>query len=116
MHATMEDNGHVIHSERIPSSGDSDGHNIYEVNKTFNLGPSGIVPNNPSRIIKFSLDVWDSDWPGDDDHLGEYEYTLEHGERVGDPRQLDRALSTAARSTTSTRSRGRSRRSSTKRG
>jgi hypothetical protein len=76
MHATFEDNGHVIHSERIPSSGDSDDHNIYDVEKTFNLGPEGIVPNTPNRIIKFSLDVWDSDWPDDDDHLGEYSYTL----------------------------------------
>ncbi len=77
MHATVEDNGHVIHSERIPASGDSDDNNIYEVNETLNLGPSGIVPNTPSRIIKFSLDVWDSDWPDDDDHLGDYEYTLD---------------------------------------
>jgi hypothetical protein len=76
MYATIEDNGHVIHSERIPSSGDSDGNNIYDVPKTFDLGPAGIVPNDPNRIIKFSLDVWDSDWPDDDDHLGEYNYTL----------------------------------------
>jgi hypothetical protein len=76
MYATIEDNGHVIHSERIPSSGDSDGNNIYDVERTFDLGPAGIVPNDPNRIIKFSLDVWDSDWPDDDDHLGEYNYTL----------------------------------------
>ena len=76
MHATIEDNGHVIHSERLPSSGDSDGHNIYTVNKTFDLGPSGIVPNSPSRVITFSLDIWDSDWPDDDDHLGEFSHTL----------------------------------------
>ena len=76
MHATLEDDGHVIHSERIPSSGDSDGNNIYDVEKKFDLGPAGIVPNDPNRIIRFSLDVWDSDWPDDDDHLGEYTYTL----------------------------------------
>lgn len=76
MHATFEDNGYVVHTERIPSSGDSDDHNIYDVEKTFNLGPAGIVPNTPNRIIKFSLDIWDSDWPDDDDHLGEYSYTL----------------------------------------
>jgi hypothetical protein len=76
MHATIEDNGHVIHSERIPSSGDSDDNNIYDVEKTFDLGPAGLLPNDPNRIIKFSLDVWDSDWPDDDDHLGEYNYTL----------------------------------------
>jgi hypothetical protein len=76
MYATIEDNGYVIHSERIPSSGDSDGNNIYDVEKTFDLGPAGIVPDNPNRVIKFSLDVWDSDWPDDDDHLGEYSYTL----------------------------------------
>ncbi|HEY7630438.1 MAG TPA: LamG-like jellyroll fold domain-containing protein [Thermoleophilaceae bacterium] len=77
MYATIDDNGHVIHSERIPHSGDSDGNNIYDVEKTFDLGPAGIVPNDPSRIIKFSLDVWDSDWPDDDDHLGQYDFTLE---------------------------------------
>ncbi len=76
MYATLEDNGHVIHSERIPAGGDSDGNNIYDVEKTFNLGPAGIVPNDPNRVIAFSLDVWDSDWPDDDDHLGDYEYTL----------------------------------------
>ena len=76
MYATIEDNGHVIHSERIPSDGDSDGNNIYDVEKTFDLGPAGILPNDPNRIIRFSLDVWDSDWPDDDDHLGEYNYTL----------------------------------------
>ncbi len=77
MYATFEDNGHVIHSERIPASGDSDGHNIYDVEKTFDLGPNGIVPNDPSRIITFRLDVWDSDWPDDDDHLGDYQSTLD---------------------------------------
>jgi hypothetical protein len=76
IHATFEDNGYVIHTERIPQSGDSDGNNIYDVEKVFNLGSAGIVPNTPNRIIKFSLDVWDSDWPDDDDHLGEYSYTL----------------------------------------
>jgi hypothetical protein len=77
LHATIEDNGHVIHAERLPSSGDSDNNNIYEPNVTFDLGPAGIIPNSPSRIIKMTLDVWDSDWPDDDDHLGTYEYTLE---------------------------------------
>ena len=76
MHANIEDNGTVIHSERIPSSGDSNGNNIYTVNKTFNLGPNGIVPNSPSRIIRFTLDIWDSDWPDDDDHLGFFDRTL----------------------------------------
>jgi LGFP repeat/Concanavalin A-like lectin/glucanases superfamily len=76
MYATIEDNGYVIHSERIPSSGDSDGNNIYDYNRPFNLGPGGIVPNSPNRNINFSLDVWDSDWPDDDDHLGDYHYPL----------------------------------------
>jgi LGFP repeat-containing protein/concanavalin A-like lectin/glucanase superfamily protein len=77
MNATLADNGHVIHAERIPSSGDSDGNNIYDVEKTFDLGPVGIVPNDPNRIITFGLDVWDSDWPDDDDHLGDFEATLD---------------------------------------
>src|SRR5205823_1002612 len=55
---------------------DSDGNNIYDIEKTFDLGPDGIVPDSPNRIVTFSLDVWDSDWPDDDDHLGEYGYTL----------------------------------------
>lgn len=76
MYATIEDNGHAIHSERIPPEGDSDGHNIYEVNKTFDLSPAGIVPNAPNRVIKFTLDVWESDWPDDDEHLGVFVYTL----------------------------------------
>lgn len=73
MHASIEDNGHVIHAERIPSSGDSDGDNIYTVNKTFSLG---IVPNSASRVIRFTLDIWDSDWPDGDDHLGFFDFTL----------------------------------------
>ena len=77
MQATIEDNGQVILAERIPEDGDSDGNNIYEVNKTFDLGPDGIVPNSTDHIIKFSLDIWDSDWPDDDDHLGLFEYTLD---------------------------------------
>jgi hypothetical protein len=76
MYATIEDNGHVIHAERVPASGDSDGHNIVDVSRPFNLGPGGIVTNSPNCIIQFSLDVWDSDWPDDDDHLGDYHYTL----------------------------------------
>ncbi len=77
MHATIEDNGQVILAERIPADGNSDGNNIYDVNKTFDLGSDGIVPNSPDRIIKFSLDIWDSDWPDNDDHLGLFEYTLD---------------------------------------
>ncbi len=76
MHATIEDDGHVIHAERLPSSGDSNGNNIYTVNKTFAVGPAGIVPNSPNRVVKFSLEIWDSDWPDGDDHLGDYSYTL----------------------------------------
>src|SRR6185437_5436353 len=56
---------------------DSDGNNIYDPEKTFDLGPTGIVPNDPNRIITFGLDIWDSDWPDDDDHLGDFEATLE---------------------------------------
>ncbi|MEO7457991.1 MAG: hypothetical protein ABIY52_17170 [Gemmatimonadaceae bacterium] len=76
MHATFEDDGHVIHSERLPHSGDSDGQNIYDANTTFTFGGAGIIPNSPDRTIKFTLDVWESDWPDGDDHIGVFSYTL----------------------------------------
>jgi len=76
MHASFEENGHVIHTERIPHSGDSDGHNIYEPKKTFTFGGSGIIPNTPNRTIRFTLDIWEADWPDDDDHIGVFSYTL----------------------------------------
>ena len=36
----------------------------------------GIIPNAINRSINFSLDVWDADWPDDDDHLGYLYATL----------------------------------------
>lgn len=77
VHLGVEDNGHVIHGERIPGSGDSNGHNVYNINRPLNLGPSGVVPNRVDCVIKLTLDIWDSDWPDDDDHLGYYEYVLD---------------------------------------
>ncbi|MCA0375571.1 MAG: hypothetical protein LCH84_07870 [Gemmatimonadetes bacterium] len=77
VHAGVEDNGTVIHHERIPGSGDSNGRNVYTVNRTLNVAPNGIMPNRADRVITLTLDVWDSDWPDDDDHLGYYEYRLE---------------------------------------
>jgi hypothetical protein len=76
MWATIEDNGFVLHNERIPASGDNGGHNIFTVNRSFDLGPGGIIPNSINRTITFDLDVWDSDWPDDDDHLGLYHAEL----------------------------------------
>jgi LGFP repeat/Concanavalin A-like lectin/glucanases superfamily len=70
MWATIEDDGFVLHHERIPGSGDHGG-NIYTIDRRFDLGPAGIIPNDIHRDITFSLDVWDSDWPDDDDHLGD---------------------------------------------
>jgi hypothetical protein len=77
VHVNVEDNGSVIHSERIPDSGDSNGHNVFNINRPLDLGPAGIMPNSPDRVIKLTLDIWDSDWPDDDDHLGYYEHVLE---------------------------------------
>ncbi|MFT3957298.1 MAG: hypothetical protein QM722_23825 [Piscinibacter sp.] len=77
VHLGVEDNGHVIHAERIPGGGDSDGHNVFNINRPLNLGPQGIVPNRTNCIIKLRMDIWDSDWPDDDDHLGFYEHVLE---------------------------------------
>jgi hypothetical protein len=76
MYAVIDDNGAVLHNERIPSSGDHGGHNVYPVDKRFDLGPAGIIPNNIYRNIGFTLDVWDADWPDDDDHLGLLNSTL----------------------------------------
>ena len=78
LHASIAENGHVLYAGRLPSSGDSDGDNIFNVDppKTFDLGPDGIVPNDPNRNITFRLEIWDSDWPDDDDYLGTFEYTL----------------------------------------
>ncbi|WP_045458691.1 LamG-like jellyroll fold domain-containing protein [Sporocytophaga myxococcoides] len=76
MKATLQDNGNLIYNQRFPSSGDFDGKNIVDVN----THSSVIVPNSPNRIIKFTLDVWESDggapFGGDDDHLGIFSKTL----------------------------------------
>lgn len=77
VHLGVEDNGHVFHAERIPGSGDSDGHNVFNINRPLDLGPQGIVPNRVDCIIKLTMDIWDSDWPDDDDHLGYYEHVLD---------------------------------------
>ena len=77
LHLGVEDNGSVIHAERIPGSGDSDGQNVYGINRPLNLGPQGVVPNRTDCIIKLTMDIWDSDWPDDDDHLGYYEHVLD---------------------------------------
>lgn len=77
LHLGVEDNGHVIHAERIPGSGDSDGQNVYGINRTLNLGPAGIVPNRVDCVIKLTMDIWDSDWPDDDDHLGYFSHVLD---------------------------------------
>ncbi|MCY7314463.1 MAG: hypothetical protein LH480_02240 [Rubrivivax sp.] len=77
LHLGVEDNGHVIHAERVPGSGDSNGHNVYGIHRTLNLGPAGIVPNRVDCVIKLTLDIWDSDWPEDDDHLGYYAHELD---------------------------------------
>lgn len=77
LHASIAENGHVLHASRLPASGDSDGNNIFDAGPTtFDLGPDGIVPNDPNRNIIFRLEIWDSDWPDDDDYLGTFEYTL----------------------------------------
>jgi len=77
LYASIAENGHVLHAGRLPTSGDTDGNNIFNVGpKTFDLGPDGIVPNDPNRNITFRLEIWDSDWPDDDDYLGTFEYTL----------------------------------------
>lgn len=76
LYASIADNGQVLYAGRSPASGDSDGNNIFVVDKTFDVGSDGIVPNDPNRNIVFRLEIWESDWPDDDDYLGTFEYTL----------------------------------------
>lgn len=77
MKATLKDNGALIHSQRIPNSGDSNGHNVYNFNAFIG---NTITPNAASRSILFTVDVWESDggapFGGGDDHLGTYNKTL----------------------------------------
>jgi hypothetical protein len=75
--AILKDNGSEIHSQRIPNSGDSDGHNVFDFNTT--IGAT-IVPNSPNRNINVCFDIWESDggapFGGGDDHLGTYNKAL----------------------------------------
>jgi hypothetical protein len=75
--AILRDNGSEIHSQRIPNSGDSNGHNVYDFNTT--IGAT-IIPNSPNRNINVCFDIWESDdgapFGGGDDHLGTYNKTL----------------------------------------
>jgi hypothetical protein len=75
MYVTIDQNGFVVHSERLPADGDHGNHNIWDVGKTFAVGPNGIVPNDINLTVGFGLDVWDAD-PWDDDHLGNLHATL----------------------------------------
>ena len=77
LRAILEDNNHEILRKRFPDSGDFGGHNVININQQL---PITIVPNSPSRIIDFTVDVWESDsgapFGGGDDHLGVYQKTL----------------------------------------
>lgn len=75
MYATVDQNGHIVYSERLPSDGDHGDHNVWDVSKTFTIGATGIVPNDINLTVGFSLDVWDAD-PFSDDHLGNLHATL----------------------------------------
>jgi hypothetical protein len=74
---TIDDNGHQIYNQRFPSSGDYDGHDIYDLNQELNCL---ITPNDPNRNIKLTMDIWESDsgapFGGGDDHLGVYTKTF----------------------------------------
>lgn len=77
LRTTIDDNGHEIFRQRFPNTGDFSNRNI--VNIDTNLSQV-IIPNSPSRVIKFTVDVWESDsgapFGGGDDHLGIYNKTL----------------------------------------
>jgi hypothetical protein len=77
LRTVIEDNGHEIFRQRFPNSGDFSGKNVVDINANLS---QVIVPNSPSRIIKFTVDVWESDsgapFGGGDDHLGIYSKVL----------------------------------------
>lgn len=77
MKAIIKDNGSQVYSQRIPNSGDSNGHNVYDFNT---LIGTTIIPDSVNRNITFTLDIWESDggapFGGGDDHLGTYNKTL----------------------------------------
>jgi hypothetical protein len=76
LHAKIDDNGTSLFAKRFPGSGDTDGNNIFEINQVLDVGPAGIVPNRPDCNIRIRMEIWDSDWPDDDDYLGTFDRTL----------------------------------------
>ncbi|MFT3980147.1 MAG: hypothetical protein QM687_06720 [Ferruginibacter sp.] len=69
----IRENGTQIFNKRFPNSGDYSGKNIVDINQTLN---ATIKPNSPNKDIKFTVDIWESDWPDGDEHLGIYNKTL----------------------------------------
>jgi hypothetical protein len=62
----VEVGGATVYNRRHPQNGDFGGRNVVEVDLHL---PPVIVPNRPDAVVRFTVDVWDSD-PGNDDHLG----------------------------------------------
>ncbi len=69
----IRENGTAILNKRFPNSGDYGGKNIVDINQKLT---AVIKPNRPDKEIKFTVDVWESDWPDADEHLGIYNKTL----------------------------------------
>ncbi|RYF83281.1 MAG: hypothetical protein EOO03_15510, partial [Chitinophagaceae bacterium] len=69
----IRENGTQVFNKRFPNSGDYGGKNIVDINQKLNFI---VKPNSPSKEIKFTVDVWESDWPDSDEHLGIYNKTL----------------------------------------
>jgi hypothetical protein len=65
------EDGKVRYNKRRPEDGDWSG-NIKDVDFTI---PETIVPNEPGKVVTFSVEVKDAD-PGADDSLGTYRKTL----------------------------------------
>ena len=77
MRVTLDVDGTRVYNQRHPSSGDFSGQNIVDLNVNI---PNHVLPNSPSRVVRFGMDIWESDsgapFGEGDDHLGVYSHEL----------------------------------------
>ncbi len=73
-------NGHTVFSKRFPNTGDYGGHNIKDINATFD---HTVTPNNANLKLVVRFEVWDDDGPTANDHLGTYTKELNIGNAWG---------------------------------
>ncbi len=66
----LKDGSRMVYDKRHPRNGDWGGRNIKDVNLTI---PNVITPNDPNKVVVFSVDVWENDGKfNSNDHLGKY--------------------------------------------